>query len=308
MELCSSDEDDYSYADFDLSPDEGQVSDDGDDAVQDQCTWWSPAFPVEYQSFFAMCRVRAPCPCARLVAAIQSGSMGRSMKHMRMLTQQTCTLSLVRAHAARAIMEIPGALGAMTELLAKALNPDLPPVRSASMHYTSFCTFLTLGNTLSPLVMAVRCGHAGVVTTLLEHGADPTQFISQESRWRPVDAVNVLNHALSRGHFDVARTLLQHGADPNNLLTDDRILMPPLIRHYLGGCAGSRTQHLQAVRLLLEHKADPNALDAQYFSALHYACRDICTLPLIQKSRFPPGHFLFMSTFRSQVCSSVQIP
>ena len=231
MELCSSDEDDYSYADFDLSPDEGQVSDDGDDAVQDQCTWWSPAFPVEYQSFFAMCRVRAPCPCARLVAAIQSGSMGRSMKHMRMLTQQTCTLSLVRAHAARAIMEIPGALGAMTELLAKALNPDLPPVRSASMHYTSFCTFLTLGNTLSPLVMAVRCGHAGVVTTLLEHGADPTQFISQESRWRPVDAVNVLNHALSRGHFDVARTLLQHGADPNNFLTEDRTLMPPLIRH-----------------------------------------------------------------------------
>jgi len=113
---------------------------------------------------------------------------------------------------------------------------------------------------LSPLLHAVREGHAETAIALLEGGADIDQ-VSAGDRTSPLLMATV------NGQFDLALLLLERGADPN-ILSDAGTgpLFAVLERqwapwsHYAHPVAYQEQQatHLEVLQALLEAGADPN--------------------------------------------------
>jgi ankyrin repeat protein len=112
----------------------------------------------------------------------------------------------------------------------------------------------------SPLLFAVRQGHADVVKALVEGGADVNQV-------NPGDRSTPLTVATINGHFDIGAYLLEKGADPN-LATDNGVTplyatlnvqwapkaLYPQPRAYLQ----QKLTYLDFMKALLEKGANPN--------------------------------------------------
>ncbi len=113
---------------------------------------------------------------------------------------------------------------------------------------------------LTPLLLAVREGHAETVLALLDRGAD----VDQPSAG---DHTTPLLMATVNGHFDLAMRLLERGADPT--LASDAGATPlyatlntewiPKSRHPQPTYAAQqRTTYLELMTALLDRGADPN--------------------------------------------------
>jgi uncharacterized protein len=108
---------------------------------------------------------------------------------------------------------------------------------------------------VTPLMIASREGHVGVVRWLLDHGA-----VINEADWHRCTAVW---YACDQGHIPVVRLLLDRGADPT---IADQWGSTPLV---------AASSHLEVVRLLLGHpraKATLNRRNSQGRTALWEAC------------------------------------
>lgn len=113
---------------------------------------------------------------------------------------------------------------------------------------------------LTPLLHAVRQGHAEAVLALLEGGAD----INQPSGG---DRTTPLLMATVNGQFDLAMVLLERGADPNLAsLAGTTPLFAVLERQWAPRASYAhptehlrqRTDHLEVLEALLDAGADPN--------------------------------------------------
>ena len=125
---------------------------------------------------------------------------------------------------------------------------------------------------LTPLLHAVRQGHAAAALALLEGGAD----IDQPSGG---DATTPLLMAAVNGQFDLALTLLERGADPNlTSLAGTTPLFAVLERQWAPRASYAhpteherqRATHLDILEALLEAGADPNARLASHLWFMEY--------------------------------------
>ena len=113
---------------------------------------------------------------------------------------------------------------------------------------------------LTPLLHAVRQGHAEAALALIDGGAD----IDQPSGG---DQTTPLLMAAVNGHFDLAMILLERGADPNlTSLAGTTPLFAILERQWAPRASYAHptehlrqhTTHIEALQALLEAGADPN--------------------------------------------------
>ena len=117
---------------------------------------------------------------------------------------------------------------------------------------------------ITPLVMAICCGHAAVVSALVEAGAD-VQLTSElfqdggQGIWAPPPLLIAKSP-------EIMKLLLDAGANPNTVLSDTNPDMTTLL-HALTLC----DEGVHRARLLLEAGADPNAIDAEGHTPLDYA-------------------------------------
>lgn len=107
------------------------------------------------------------------------------------------------------------------------------------------------GNT--SLALASREGHAGIVTLLLDKGADLTATNAQ--------GYTALDQATSLDRSDVVKLLAGRGGDVNHVIANGQT---PLHVAAFGG-------HLEMAKTLLESGADINAKDSQGRTALSIA-------------------------------------
>jgi ankyrin repeat protein len=124
---------------------------------------------------------------------------------------------------------------------------------------------------LTPLLFAVRQGHAEAVTALLEAGAEINQVSA--------DNTTPLLMATINGHFDLARQLLERGADPRlasdagatplyaaiNLQWAPKSLYPQPTAH-----KQQKTTYLELMEALLKAGADPNARLTKHLWYMEY--------------------------------------
>jgi ankyrin repeat protein len=109
-------------------------------------------------------------------------------------------------------------------------------------------------NGSTPLLIACREGHAGIVETMLRYGADPNDGGDK--------GLTPIMIAASEGHADILRLLLEFGAEGREVSFE---LRTPLHEAVEGG-------HVHACKVLLEMaSADPAAPDADGTSALAIA-------------------------------------
>jgi ankyrin repeat protein len=91
---------------------------------------------------------------------------------------------------------------------AEGTRPDPAPAQVAGFsRQFRFAELVSTQGGLTPLLFAIRQGHAAAVTLLLESGAGINQ-VSAGDRTSP------LLMAVINGHFDLAKSLLDAGADP----------------------------------------------------------------------------------------------
>jgi uncharacterized protein len=110
----------------------------------------------------------------------------------------------------------------------------------------------------TPLILASRAGHAGVVRWLLDQGAAVNE-------WTHDHRVTALWLACYEGRLPVVTLLLQMGADPT--IADHRGMSPLMIASAQG--------HLKVVRVLLSHptaKASITLRDDHGKTALWWSC------------------------------------
>ena len=143
--------------------------------------------------------------------------------------------------------------------------------RGTALHYSAFCgiqdvvDFLIVersqdvnarsfdGNE-TPLAVASREGHSGVVRVLLEHGAD----VGTRDNY----FYSPMEHASTRGHAKVVQVLLERGADVNKGVDrrNNTIL-------HLASSSG----HPKVVQMILDHGADVHVRDTDNLTPLHSA-------------------------------------
>jgi ankyrin repeat protein len=113
---------------------------------------------------------------------------------------------------------------------------------------------------LTPLLHAVRQGHADAALALLEGGAD----INATSG----DLTSPLLMATLNGQWDLAKVLLEHGADPNQgsvagatplYVVLEREWEPRASYAHPTEHRQQETTHIEMMRVLLDAGADPNA-------------------------------------------------
>jgi ankyrin repeat protein len=91
---------------------------------------------------------------------------------------------------------------------------------------------------IAPIVLGAALGYAGIVETLVQHGAPVNTRIT--------GGMTALHHAAAEGNVDVIETLLRYHANVND--ADDMANTPLLL--------AARGKHLEAMRVLIEHGAN----------------------------------------------------
>ena len=136
-----------------------------------------------------------------------------------------------------------------------------------------FAAMVRVQGGLSPLMFAVREGHAETVEALLDGGADLNQV-------RPTDGTTPILEAAINGHYDLVLRLLERGAEVDKVSLHGatalyavinkewapRSRMPQPTYHHQ-----QRSSYLEVMEALLEAGADP---DARLWTSLWYTTYD----------------------------------
>jgi ankyrin repeat protein len=114
---------------------------------------------------------------------------------------------------------------------------------------------------MTPLLHAVRQGHASAARLLLDSGADLEQA-------KAGDETTPLLMSIINGHYDLALELLGRGADPNRSASDGATPLFSVLNNYWAPMSRYPQQHaymrqqasyLDVMKALLDAGADPNA-------------------------------------------------
>ena len=147
-----------------------------------------------------------------------------------------------------------------TAASADTANAAEPPDEDEEPRPMSYAQQVGAWGGLTPLLHAVRQGHAEAALALIDGGAD----IDQPSGG---DQTTPLLMAAVNGHFDLAMILLERGADPNlTSLAGTTPLFAILERQWAPRASYAHptehlrqhTTHIEALQALLEAGADPN--------------------------------------------------
>ena len=112
----------------------------------------------------------------------------------------------------------------------------------------------------SPIVIAVRNSHFGVVKVLLDNGANPNVWV--------YGGETPLKYASYLGHHGIVQSLLAAGAQVNDEYHEDR----PQALHY-----AAQRGHYDVVATLLRHGADWSLQDGCSRNALYFALNSKAT-------------------------------
>ena len=147
-----------------------------------------------------------------------------------------------------------------TAASADTANAAEPPDEDEEPRPMSYAQQVGAWGGLTPLLHAIRQGHAEAALALIDGGAD----IDQPSGG---DQTTPLLMAAVNGHFDLAMILLERGADPNlTSLAGTTPLFAILERQWAPRASYAHptehlrqhTTHIEALQALLEAGADPN--------------------------------------------------
>ena len=119
-----------------------------------------------------------------------------------------------------------------------------------------------------PLVTACEKGDIQVVQALLEHGADPNQYL--DGNWSPMEATFISNKP---NRLAIAKLLIQYGADVDAYGSHMSGLFHELLRYAYSTSDTTEEleEHKACILFLLNSGAAP--IDDGGNTIMHYACR-----------------------------------